>query len=76
MKLTRIEPKKTFVPFDITIETEEEAREFWHRYNTAPAIIVEASSRNKEEMKKLLYDGDNQPWILIDRELKRQGIDP
>lgn len=72
LELSKFKPSKILV----TIETEDELRELWHRLNLHISKIKGDIDKNR----KYRYEFDTGRleglWVMVDNMMKKQGIEP
>ncbi len=76
MKITH-DPEKDFTPFNIRVETKEEALILWHRINLPTSNFERALSDSRKAQYQLLNVATAESiWQKLQEELKRQNISP
>ena len=72
MKIEEINKKQEFQPIElkITIESEEELCNLWHRFNLSKGYVFEGST--KDVKYEPLHSNDD--WKFIDNLFKSRGL--
>ncbi len=76
MKITPVKEQKKFQPFDVRIETEEEAKALYMKLDTPNDKVLEAYTNDaRPRLREVLAKANTtNMWQAIDRELDRQEI--
>ncbi len=76
MKITH-DPEKDFTPFNIRVETKEEALILWHRMNLLTSDVEKTMSDKRLSQYQILNVATIESiWQKLQEELKRQNISP